>query len=540
MAAREITLIIFGLVGGLAIFLYGIRLASEGLRKAAGGQLRALLSLLTKNRFLALFTGASLTLATQSSSATTVMLVSFANAALIELEQAIGVILGADIGTTFTVQLIAFRISEYAPLMVALGFLINLISRQRKLKYSGQVILGFGLLFLGMGIMAEACHPLRSSEAFVQTLLNFGENPILMLLIAAAFTALIQSSAATLGLALVLSLEGLLTLKGALPLILGANIGTCATALLASLGTSREGKRVALAHLVFKVGGVLIFFPFLTPFSNFIARTAGDLSRQIANAHTFFNLTMAFLFLPFTFFLAALLKRLVPREKGEFAREVKHLEEGLLNTPALALNAAGKEVFRMADLTQQMLEGFQGALLKDEERMLLDLEKKEQLLDSLSREIARYLRRLSQKVLSEEESQRGMNLLYITNNLENIGDILDRNLGPLAEKKIEKNLSFSVEGSLDLARFHEKVLANLKMAIESFDKNDLNLARELIKRAPGIGNLQREFQKRHIARLEKELPESLETSTIYLDVISNLKRINSHITSIAYAILGET
>ena len=538
MTPRETVLIVFGLAGGLAIFLYGIRLASEGLQKAAGGHLRALLGLLTRNRFLALLTGASLTFATQSSSATTVMLVSFANAALIELGQAIGIILGSDIGTTFTVQLIAFRISDYAPLMIALGFLASLVSRKRRLRYGGQVIIGFGFVFLGMGIMSNACHPLKSSPLFAKTLLDFGENPLLMLLIAAGFTAIIQSSAATLGLALVLALQGLLTLKGALPLILGANIGTCATALLASLGTSRAGKQVALAHLLLKVGGAIIFFPLLTPWNNFIAQTTNDLSRQIANAHTLFNVITALLFLPFTFYLAALLKRLAPKEEGEFAREVKHLQEALLNAPTLALKAASKEVSRMADLTREMLEDFAEVLLKDNEDLLSGLKRKEQHLDGLNRGIAHYLRLLSQRTLSEEESQREMSLLYITNDLENIGDIIDRNLGRLAEKKIEGSLSFSIEGSLELAQFHEKVLSNLKTAIESFNKNDLPSARKLIKGAK-IGNLERDLHRRHITRLHRGLPESLETSTIHLDAISNLKRINLHSTSIAYAVLGE-
>ncbi|NOX96758.1 MAG: Na/Pi cotransporter family protein [Nitrospirae bacterium] len=540
MNSREISLLAFGLVGGLAIFLYGMRLASEELQKIAGGHLRAILGLLTRNRFLGMIVGLLVAVATQSSSATTVMLVSFADTALMELRQAIGVILGAAIGTTLTVQLIAFKITDYAPLLIALGFSLTLIKKQKKTERFGRALLGFGFIFLGMGIMSSASAPLKSSPHFTRFLLSLGEKPFLGLLLATAFTAVIQSSAATLALAITLSAQGLLTLNGALPIILGANIGTTATALLASIGSSREGKQVALAHFLFKVIGVIIFLPFLTPFGKLIDTTSIYAARQIANAHTIFNVINTLLFLPFVATMSHLVKKLLPSKPGrESISKSRYLDEKVLDVPSLALNQAAKEISRMAGMVREMVKESFSVISENDENLLEKLREKERIIDALSRENISYLTRLSQRRLSNEESKRGISLLYITSDLEHIGDLVDNNLMELAQKKIEKALSFSIEGGMDLEKMHKKIMDSLEMVKDALADNDRELAKKIIDSKNETDRLERNLRRAHLFRLGKELPETRETSSIHLDVLDNLKRINSHAADIAHAILEE-
>ncbi|MCK5732982.1 MAG: Na/Pi cotransporter family protein, partial [Candidatus Latescibacteria bacterium] len=359
----------FGLLGGLSLFLFGMRFGSRGLQKAAGWRLRAILSSLTKNRFVGVLVGILITFITQSSSATTVMLVGFTDAGLLVLRQTLGIILGADVGTTITVQLISFKIFDFALLIIAVGFLIMTVCKTRPRQSIGQIVMGFGMIFLGMKIMAESVEPLRESPIFRMILQEGGKNPLLGVFLATAFTALIQSSGATLGLVLSLSFQGLLNLESALPLIFGANIGTCATALLASSGTSVHARRVAWAHTIFKVVGVLLFLPFINGFSRIVAWTAVDLSRQIANAHSLFNVAMTLISLPLVPWFARVVEGIVKDEKGEEAFQPKHLDERVMHIPSLGLAQAMREVMRMADRAYDMLERVMPVLKGNDEVM---------------------------------------------------------------------------------------------------------------------------------------------------------------------------
>ena len=287
------------LLGGMALLLYGMQHTGDGLQRLAGARLRQVLTHLTANRFTALLTGAAATALIQSSTATTIMVIGFVQAGLLTLYQAMGIILGADIGTTFTVQLLAFHIYDYALLFVGIGFAMTFLGKRRLLKDLGHAILGFGLIFLGLKLMIEGMEPLKDSAIVAQALLAFAETPLLGVAASAAFAALVASSAATIGLVIALASHGLLTLPSALPLVLGANIGTCVTALTASLGSSTEARRVAVAHVGFKLLGVAIVLPFLDPFVTLVAASSADPARQIANAHTFFNVAISLLFLPF-------------------------------------------------------------------------------------------------------------------------------------------------------------------------------------------------------------------------------------------------
>lgn len=535
-----LALMLVGLFGGLGIFLYGMHDASEGMRKVAGARMKAILGALTHNRMMGLSLGAIITFILQSSSATTVMLVGFTSAGLMVLWQTLGVILGADIGTAFTVQLIAFRIYDYALLVVGVGALMVLASRSQRYKSIGQVILGFGLIFFGMKIMSEAISPLRNSMVFLGVLRSFGDYAWWGILVSAVFTAIIQSSAATIGLILTLALTGAIGLSISIPLILGANIGTCATALLSSIGTSREAKRVAVAHTLFKVFGVLILYFWIGPFAELIAHTSSSLTRQIANAHLLFNLFNSVIFLPVLAPYGRLISKIIPR-RVEAPKEFgpKYLEPRLLATPALALGEARREILRMAKVVERMVADVMVPFKQNDEILLARLLRDDDKVDILEEAVTPYLTQLSQKILTEEESRQEVALLYVVDELEHIGDVVSKDIVPLGAKMVEGKLFFSEEGLRQLEDFHGKVFDNLKLVIKAFEQDDLGLAKEIVDIKPQMVHLDKELHKAHIDRLHKGLKESLDTSTIHLDLSSNLRRINSHITEIAHVILGE-
>jgi phosphate:Na+ symporter len=526
------------LFGGMALLLYGMQLVGEGLQQAAGGRMRQILSSITSNRLKGMMVGAFITAVIQSSSATTVMLVGFASSGLMGLSQTIGVILGADIGTTFTVQLIAFEIFDYALLMVGVGFLLIFTSRRRMFKYVGQALLGFGFIFFSMKVMSDAMVPLRHSELVKTLLLSLGDQPLLGIIVAATFSALVHSSAATIGLAITLSLQDLLPLQAAIPVIFGANIGTCATALISSLGTKAEAKRVAMAHIFFKVAGVLVFLPFIDPFVRLVRLTAEDAPRQIANAHTLFNVGLTALFLPFASLLARLISSLVPEDRdSDGLFKAKYLDEHMLDTPALALGQATREALRLADIVSEMLTKTLEAFSTDDLELIDSIEEQDNQVDTLDRDIKHYLTKLSQQSLTDEQSKREISLLFFVNNMENIGDIVDRNLMELAKKKVNRGARFSDAGMQEIALLHKKVFQNLQLSVAAFTSNDATLAQQVLERKLEVSQTERRFRQAHIDRLHEGYRESIDTSEIHLDVLTNLKRINSHVTAVAYPIL---
>ncbi len=528
-------------LGGTLLLLYGVRIAGQGLRESAGRQIKSALSTLTRNRFLALFTGIIITFLLQSSSATTVMMVSFVDSGLMTISQTIGVILGAGIGTTLTVQLISFRLHNYALGIVGIGLLIMFLSHQEKRKAFGEGIFGFGLIFLSIGLISEAMKPLGENELFKEILLSLGRNPVPTIILSAVITGLIQSSAATIGLALSLSLNQLIELKTAIPIVLGANIGTCATALLASLRSKTEARQVAVAHALIKGIGVILFLPFLSAFQKLIELTATTLPHQIANAHTLFNLIIAFAFLPFTTQIYRLVSRMLPEkeeeEKERFAP--KYLNPELLSTPSLALANATREAMRMAEIVQDMLSLCIKPFTEAEPNLELieKIESMDDKVDILDRDIRFYLTQLSRHPLNEEEAQKQMELLNLIYNLENIGDVIDKNLMELAKKKCRKETGFSKEGEQEIIKFHKKIYDNFVLALSAFTTRDETLAQQVIRNKQKIREMEQEFYHRHLRRLEEGLAESFETSRIHLDILSNFRRINSYITNIAYPIV---
>lgn len=534
-------------LGGTLLLLYGAKVTGEGLKKAAGKQIKNALSRLTRNRFLALFTGIMVTFFLQSSSATTVMLVSFVDTGMMQVAQTMGVILGADIGTTLTVQLISFRLYNYAIGIVGFGLLIMFLSEDENKKALGQGIFGFGLIFLSIGLIAEAMSPLKNNRLFHEILIMLSENPVLVILLSALLTGLIQASAATIGLAISLSLNNLITLEAAIPIVLGANIGTATTAVLASLRSKTEARQVAIAHIFFKILGVIIFFPFLHWFQKLVELTASNLPHQIANAHTLFNCIIALVFLPFTTQLFKIVAWLIPVKEEAIGERfgTKYLNPELLENPSLAVAAATREANRMTELVQDMLAlSIKPFLCSSTEPNLLnqieEIEQMDNKVDILDRDIRFYLTQLSRRQLSEEDATRQMEILHLIHNLENIGDVIDRNLMELAKKKCRKEANFSKEGEQELKEFHQKIYDNFVLAMSAFTTRDEALALQVIGNKAKISALEQEFYQNHLHRLERGLSESFETSRIHLDILSNLMRINSYITNIAYPIAGKS
>ncbi|HET8578617.1 MAG TPA: Na/Pi cotransporter family protein [Methylomirabilota bacterium] len=531
---------LLALIGGLALLLYGMQLIGEGLQRAAGGHLRHLLTSMTRSRFAAVGSGALVTAIIQSSSATTLMLIGFVSAGLMTFRQSLGIILGADIGTTFTVQLLAFKIQEFSLLLVALGFALTFFARRGMAKSIGQAILGFGLIFLGMKVMTDGLAPLAVNPLTRQVLVALAGNPFLGLMAGAVFSAGMASSAATIGLTLSLGHQGLLPLDGAIAVVLGANIGTCATALAASLRSSSDARRVAVAHIAFKVLGVALVMPFIHPFTTLVAQTTGDAARQIANAHTLFNVGMSALFLPFAPLAARAITALVPEEeRGDNPYKTRYLDNRFLDQPGLAIGQATREALRMGDVAQAMLRDAITVLRTDNQELLEDVERRDDQLDYLEREIKLFLSRLGHETMSPDLAQKEIALITFIGNLENIGDIIDKNLMELARKKLYQGRRFSEAGEAELIEFHALVSKNLERAIASFAANDRTLAQEVLDQRPIVRQRERELRDSHLARLRRGLSESLETSEIHLDVLTNLKRISSHITALVFPILEE-
>lgn len=550
------------LFGGLALFLYGMEKMSTGMKKAAGDKMRSILSALTNNRYMGLLVGAFVTMVIQSSSATTVMLVSFVQAGLMTFVQSLGVILGADIGTTVTAQLVAFKLTDYALLMIALGFGLMMFGRNDNQKNIGESILGFGILFYGMKLMSEAMYPLRTYAPFIDVLARL-ENPLFGLLVGAAFTALIQSSSAFTGIIIVLAQQGLLSLEAGIPLIMGANIGTCITAGLASIGATREAKRVAMAHVLFKVTGVLLFIFWIPWFADLIraisptsdaegmAQLSAVVPRQIANAHTIFNVGLAVAFIPFTSFFANLIMRFYPdvEDEKDLTIATWHLDDSAIETPALALDLARSEINRMAKISKRMLEGFIKPFMSADPgndpihsqlTVIEGIEMRERKIDFLEKRVKKYLLQIGQQQLSDSQIKEVFGMTTICSHMETIGDIIERNLLPLIAKKRALELDFTEAGKFELNRYHKKVCKQLGRLESVFSELDPKKAQRIVRKHEKYANLEEEYRVAHIERMHDAQKEAMKTDEIYSELLETMKRINVYTGEIARIVIEIT
>ncbi len=530
------------MLGGLALFFYGLELGRGGLKLAAGERLKHLMGKFTTNRLLAVGLGAVATFILQSSSATTVILVSFAESQLITLTQAFGVILGADIGTTLVVILLSFRkITEYALVIFVVGLLIQKISQSQKLRYGGQVVMGFGLLFFGMGLMAGAAAPLQQSPAAMHIFAFLADHPFWNLAFATIFTGIIQTSAATIGIAIALSFSGVLTFEAAIPIVLGANVGTCITACLSCFGMGIAGRRVAIAHVMIKAIGVAIVFPFIGQVASlidsldiYIAQSNALLtlstSGKIALTHLFFNVFVALLFLPLVKPGVWLVTKLVPsrkEEKEEFGP--RYLDEKALETPSLAFAQALLEIHRIANIARDMfrdiLEIFKMDV--DFERACEHVGSADDRIDKLEKAVRFFLSKVSEKELTEKQAQSQVALLTLAGDIEDIGDIMSKDILTLAKKKRRKVVRFSEEGWKELKAFHDLVLKDFDLTISMLAHPHVDIAQKMVRHKERLSETERAMRQSHIQRLHDKLPETYETSSIHLDLLSCMRSVNT-------------
>ena len=540
-------LLIMNLLGGLALFLYGMSKMSDGMKKAAGNRMRNILAALTKNRVIALIVGAFVTMIIQSSSATTVMLVSFVQAQLMSYAQALGVIMGANIGTTITAQLVAFKLTDYALGMITVGFIMTMFSKRETFKHFGEALLGFGILFFGMYLMSDAMKPLRDYQPFQDLMIGL-ENPWFGLLIGALFTGLIQSSSAFTGIVITLAMNGLITLEAGIPLIFGANVGTCITAGLASIGTIRDAKRVAIAHVLFNIGGVLIFIWFIPYLADFVRTLSSDTPRQIANAHTIFNITVGIVFLPFTTLLAKLVYKILPDkeiEKGVIPT-TWHLDDSQISHPAIAIGLVQSELSRMTKIVARMLRAIIHPFTTDdpgEDEIYLKLsvlegiDMREDKIDFLDEKVVNYLLQIGRQELSNQQMSEVYAMISIANDLESIGDIIHRDMLPLVEKRRQLDSDFSEEGKKELKAYHVKMSKQMSRLRDALSEMDPAMAKKILRKEEKYVILESDFRIRHVKRLRDEMEESLETHEVHVEFLDLLKQVSVHLANIAKTIM---
>ncbi|MFH1830074.1 MAG: Na/Pi cotransporter family protein [Pseudomonadota bacterium] len=535
------------MIGGLAFFFLGLRSARQGLQLAAGERLRLLIGKLTNNRFFAVGLGALVTVMLQSSSATTVILVSFAETQLMTLAQAFGVILGADIGTTLVVILISLKkITHYSLYLVALGIVMERLCRNQLVRYIGSAVLGFGMIFFGMYLMTYAAMPLRDNPIAIKVFEFLATNPFLNLVFAAIFTGIIQVSAATIGLAIALSYSGVLSFEAAIPIVLGANIGTCITACLSCLGVGTAGRRVAVAHVLIKIIGVLIVFPFVSDIAVWISKIDSYLASQavminlatsgkIVLTHLLFNIFITVLFLPLVRPGVWLVKKIVPRkfeEKAVFGP--KYLDESALDTPALAFAQARREIMRIARIAHEMFENVLQLfhLNVDFDRLEEKTGSADDKIDLLEKAVRFYISKVSQKALTEAQAKAQVALLSIGSELEAVGDAISKEIIALAHKKRRKLARFSDEGYAELTKLHKLVLSNFDLMISMLTQPHKDIALKVLRHEKHLNEVEQDLRQSHLHRLHDKLPETYETSTIHMDLLGQFRMINSKLTHI--------
>jgi len=546
--------LLMGLLGGLALLLSGMDQLSESLKSVAGGRMKGLLSRLTTNRFTAAFSGALVTAVIQSSSVTTVLVVGFISAGLMTMVQSVGVIMGANVGTTVTAQIVAFKVTEYALLLVAVGFAVRFFSRRERMRHQGMILLGLGLIFFGMSVMGDAMDPLRSSPLFID-LMKGMEAPFLGILIGALFTALIQSSSATTGVVIVLAAQGFITLPAGIALAFGANVGTCVTALLASVGKPREARRAAAVHVLFNVLGVMIWLPFIEQLADLVGvlspsaehltgldRLAAETPRQIANAHTLFNVANTVFFLPLAGVFARTVERLIPELPlpDHAVVRPRYLDMELIRTPSLAVDRARLEVLHMGDRVRVMITQILPAVFDGENEEILEVKAMDEGVDLLHGRIVTYLGRLSQENLSETVSQELLSIIEAANDLEAIGDIIETNLVVQGLERLEEGVTVSQVTQGVLTDFQRMILRGFDLALQAVSQRSREAAEAVVEMKGEVNQMAESASLHEVRRLVADEPQRLAAYTLEVDVLKNLKRIYYFSKRMARGVLAAT
>jgi phosphate:Na+ symporter len=540
-----------GLFGGLALFLFGLELMTAALKAVAGERLRTLLARLTVNPLTGVATGALVTAVIQSSSVTTVLVVSFISSGLMSLSQSVGVILGANIGTTVTAQIVAFKVTKLALAMVGAGFFLTLVARRKSLRHHGNGILGLGLVFLGMTVMGDAMMPLRDYPPFLAAMVRM-EHPLLGILAGAAFTALVQSSSATSGVVIAMASQGLITLPAGIALIFGANVGTCVTVLLASIGKPREALRAGVVHVLFNAIGVLLWLAFIPQLAEWVTafspsapnltgadRLAAETPRQIANAHTLFNSINTLVFLPFSSLLARVVQKLVPDRPvaQEQLIRARYLEQTLLATPALALQQARLEIARLGRHVERMLAAILPAMLTGSRASLDAVEEMDQSVDQLYDHIVSYLGEIGAGTLSESSTAELMHLMGVANAVESVGDVIETDLVSRGRQRIDRDVRISPQTKKLIQDFHATTARAVHDAVEAVRQRDPELARRVVAMKPEIQKLAEGASRHGLDRLHADESRRLPTYAIEADMIEDLRRVFYFAKRVAHSVI---
>lgn len=548
----EIFQITMTLFGGLALFIYGMNLMSDGLQKSAGDRMRNVLAVLTKNPILGVLAGALTTAVLQSSSATTVMVIGFVSAGLMNLPQAISVIFGANIGTTMTAQLIAFKIGDYAWIFVVIGFIAYFFFKKEQVVNIGQVAFSFGLLFVGINIMSDVMKPLAAAPVFTEIMLNVQDIPALGVLIGTGMTVVVQSSSATIAVLQNLAMQAgpdgvssIIGLQGALPILFGDNIGTTITALLASIGASVNAKRAALSHTIFNIAGTLVFIfliPYYARFIEFISPKGAEIdiiARQIANAHTFFNITNTLIWLPFIWVLVKIVTKLIPgKEELPVAGAPMFLDYKIIESPVFALHLATKELSRIAGIALDMIVEAKKAFLGDDLQAVNRVLEMEDVVDKLQGETVKYLASLyTSGNLTENQALQVSEMIHVASDIEHIGDHCT-NIVEFAREKIKNKYEFSDTASAEIYECFDSIRRMTTDTIKALENGDTELAQDVLEQEKEINATEDRLRVQHMRRLNERIC-SPEFTVMYIDIVHNIEKIGDYCTNIAEAVLAD-
>ena len=535
---------ILTMAGGLGLFLFGMELMSDSIEKVAGARLRRILEIFTTNRFMGMIVGIIFTGIIQSSSACTVMVVSFVNSGLMNLYQAAGVILGANIGTTITSQLVSFNLSKIAPLILLVGVVVMMFTKKEKVRKVAEVVVGFGILFVGLSTMSQAMANMKNEPQVVNLLMSL-KNPFLATLMGFALTAIIQSSSVTVSIVLLLANQDLLPLPITLYIILGCNIGACATAMLASMTGKKDAKRAALIHLLFNIIGTVIIYIALflagDQIVELIKSISADNGRFVANAHTLIKIAQVIMLFPFTGWLVKMTYLIVPGEDQKVgyreSYQLKYIGDKVVFNPATAVVEVVKELERMASLAEENLNRAMNALITLDEEDIEEVYEVEKNINFLNHAITDYLVKINQTTLPIEDLNSLGALFHVVNDIERIGDHAE-NVADAARQRKEEGVSISKEAQKELGDMLEMVNKIIRYAVEMFAKSDETHMQEIITLEDQVDEKERELQKKHVERLTKG-ECSPEAGMIFSDIVSGLERVADHATNIAFAITTE-
>lgn len=521
-----------GIFGGLGLFLYGMKLMSDGLENIAGEKLKSILEKITSNKIMGVLVGTIVTAIIQSSSAITVMVVSFVNAGLMTLGQATGVILGSNIGTTITAQMVSLNLEVIAPIFIGIGAIVIVVTKNKKVKDLAYIALGFGVLFMGMGLMSSSLKPVSELAIFNKFILLVGKNSILGVLIGILITAILQSSSATTGILVALAVSGNLDMSVAFPIILGCNIGTCITAILAGLTANRIAKKAALLHLFFNIFGTILFLPFSDKVVMIVQYlTPDNVARQVANAHTIFNVVITIFILPISKYFVKLVNKILPDDGRRQVCGAIYLDKKLLETPIVASTQVVKETIRMAEIARNNFQLAMQSFFYGNDEDIKNVYENENIINMLEKEITEYLIALSQHNLPEENAELVSEVYHTINDIERIGDHAE-NIVELAINKINNNIQLSDEALKEVEEISKATLESVDIAIRCFKKRESNdeiIVNEIEDR---IDILEKNFRNNNIMRLNSRQCYA-NAGLMFFDLLSNLERIGDHANNIA-------